>query len=126
VKKILAILIVVSLFLQCTVQLSVLAMFRMKQDYIAKHLCENRSRPQIKCCGKCYLNKQLHKVSDDSGPSKDNTVKIEKPETLVYILPVTKDVYISATEVGRRLFPLVVCMSGRLKVHSIFHPPQVA
>jgi hypothetical protein len=31
----------------------------MHRDFISKNLCENKNRPEIKCNGKCYLNKKI-------------------------------------------------------------------
>jgi hypothetical protein len=39
--------------------------FELNKDYIVKNLCENRFKPELKCNGKCYLAKQLHKVAED-------------------------------------------------------------
>lgn len=33
--------------------------FQLRQDYIAKYVCENRNRPELHCDGKCYLAKKL-------------------------------------------------------------------
>lgn len=32
-------------------------------DYVATVLCENRDKPALACNGKCYLQKQMQKVS---------------------------------------------------------------
>ena len=39
--------------------------FELNKDYIIQNLCENRFKPELKCDGKCYLAKQLHKVAED-------------------------------------------------------------
>lgn len=36
--------------------------FNLNRDWIANTLCENKSKPQFKCNGKCYLKKQLKKA----------------------------------------------------------------
>lgn len=33
--------------------------FEIRRDYIIANLCVNRSKPQLKCNGKCYLAKRL-------------------------------------------------------------------
>ncbi|RMG83363.1 MAG: hypothetical protein D6707_01185 [Bacteroidetes bacterium] len=35
-------------------------------DYISKELCENKDKPELKCHGKCYLQKELKKTSDNA------------------------------------------------------------
>lgn len=37
----------------------VFSAFKYNQNYIAANLCENKSRPALKCDGKCYLKKQI-------------------------------------------------------------------
>lgn len=33
--------------------------FEIRRDYIVANLCENRTRPQLNCNGKCYLAKRM-------------------------------------------------------------------
>ena len=35
--------------------------WRINQDYIAKYLCENKDKKELKCKGKCHLMKNLKK-----------------------------------------------------------------
>lgn len=39
--------------------------FAINKEYIINNLCENRFKPELRCDGKCYLAKQLHKVAED-------------------------------------------------------------
>jgi len=59
VKKVFAILLSFSFLLQCSGYLLIYIDFVANQDYIAKNLCENRDRPELKCNGKCQLCKRL-------------------------------------------------------------------
>lgn len=48
--------------------------------YIATVLCENKDKPELKCCGKCHLKKELAKASEGEKPNssdKKDTVKQE-------------------------------------------------
>ena len=38
--------------------------FSINKNFIASNLCENRSRPEMNCHGKCYLNKKLAKSNE--------------------------------------------------------------
>jgi hypothetical protein len=40
--------------------------------YIATTLCENRSKPQLHCDGKCYLAKKLAQSSKDPASTQDS------------------------------------------------------
>lgn len=37
-------------------------------DYIAKVLCENKAKPELKCNGKCQLMKELAKAAEEEKP----------------------------------------------------------
>lgn len=36
--------------------------YQLNIEFIKKELCENKDKPQMKCNGKCYLNKQVKKA----------------------------------------------------------------
>jgi hypothetical protein len=38
--------------------------YTINKDFIAKVLCINKDKPELKCNGKCHLTKQLKKASD--------------------------------------------------------------
>lgn len=48
-------------FLPSIANLILLVDFEINRAYIAKELCENKSRPEKHCAGKCYLKKNLEK-----------------------------------------------------------------
>jgi hypothetical protein len=43
--------------------------YQWNKDYIARVLCVNRNKPEMKCEGKCYLCKKLKK---EAGKDRDN------------------------------------------------------
>lgn len=76
----------------------------------------------MKCCGKCYLKKQLNKVGDC--PAKGAPNKIEKDEIAVYIVtprltitPFSSPSISIQNPVGQNLYGLTVPL-------LIFHPPS--
>lgn len=44
--------------------------FKLNQEYIAKVLCVNKSKPQMKCNGHCYLMKQYKKAQTEEQATK--------------------------------------------------------
>lgn len=116
----------VCLLTQCIARLGVMGWFELNKDYIAKTLCINRDKPAMKCCGKCYLRKQLKKV-DDNDASKKQSDRAGKAEALVYILPAALPHQTSSVPVissiqhpaGQHLY------DSRLPVR-IFHPPALS
>lgn len=44
-------------------------------DFIIKELCENRTKPQLHCNGKCHLKKELAKASETEKSDKKESNK---------------------------------------------------
>lgn len=113
-----------SLLFQSMAHYSVMAMFELRKDFIVRNLCENRSRPELKCCGKCYLKKQLKAVDDDNDHSKNTPLKVEKQEITAYIIParnLVERMFIPLPD--RHYNPGLQHLNGHDPVRSIFHPP---
>lgn len=52
------------------------AEYALNYKYISTQLCENKEKPELKCKGKCHLNKQVQKTVEKTIPSeKDNSNK---------------------------------------------------
>lgn len=127
VKKILAIILFACMLVQCTAHLTIVGLFKLNQDYIAKNLCENRSKPQKKCCGKCYLRKQLNKVAEkENGTSKAPTIKVQKTE-LVCLLPKVFNLpFVHTLNVPSVYNPISKGFLMKPFPFSFFHPPSVS
>jgi hypothetical protein len=62
-------------------QLAIYTNFKFNQGFIARVLCINQDKPEMKCNGKCHLKKQLKEADDiDQNPvapkNKKDNVKI--------------------------------------------------
>lgn len=127
VKTVIAIVLFLSVMLQSLAHLGVIGYYELNKDYIAKNLCENRDKPQKKCCGKCYLRKQLKKV-DDSGNTKGQPVKTEKSEAIAYVLPASLLLEVPAIPFLSQSprHAVMQHMHGLIIPLSVFHPPSVA
>lgn len=97
--------------------------FAWNRDYLAKNLCENRSRPMLKCGGKCQLAKRLaaEERPDPATPSG----KIKLPETLFTfqapeLLPPASEIRLPAYT------PHSPAETGINPPADIFHPPAAA
>jgi hypothetical protein len=55
----------------------ILADFQANRAYIAATMCENRSRPQMKCGGRCQLMK---KMAEDEKAANNSTIKVKFEE----------------------------------------------
>jgi hypothetical protein len=100
--------------------------YGLNYDYIAKVLCENKAKPELKCNGKCHLMKQLAKASEaEKSDSKDkkNSSKIEWEIPFV-------NVEIESITVLNRSFTIaeLPSYSNQYSFSSeslFFHPPTV-
>ena len=125
-RKLTAIALLFCLSCQCVLKLSIVAWFELNQEYIASTLCENRDKPELVCCGKCVLTKQLKKADDTEQKDKKNTQsKAERTAMVVYVLPsvseqnlhqfLYRDLQVQNPVVPRHFTVSVL--------QSIFHPP---
>ena len=69
-KKIISILIVLVVVLPQLINTWVLIDFTINHEYIAKVLCINKDKPEMKCNGKCHLAKQLNKTETKEKQNK--------------------------------------------------------
>lgn len=113
---------------QLVLKLGVVAWYQVNKDYIAKNLCENRNKPELNCCGKCYLRKQLKKVDGHENPVKNAVLSIEKMDALACILPPTINYDYSHPELKTSSIktPVLQDLYQHPVSFSIFHPPSVA
>ena len=127
VKKAAAIVVCLCLLMQCMAHYVVTGFYELNKDYIAKNLCENRDKPQMKCCGKCYLRKQLKKVDDNERPSKNTPTKVEKNEVVAFVLPALIPLSQGNAEFGTKSerTPVFQHLRHSAIPFPIFHPPSV-
>ena len=60
-KNIMVYILVVLMSLPAFTGVATYISWRINQDYIAKYLCENKDKKELKCKGKCHLMKNLKK-----------------------------------------------------------------
>lgn len=103
-------------------KLVVILDYQINKDYISKNLCENRNHPERKCCGKCYLKKQLNNTEKDNSKNKtDERFGVDYIITYFSFEPKTQ--YPEAENITiAGLKPQLYSFSPLL---SVFHPPQV-
>lgn len=111
---------------QLVLKLSIIAWFEINQDYIAATLCENKNRPELVCCGKCVLTKQLSKADKNEQQNKSNApTKAEKTATVTFILPEINEY--PQTLVTQEISEQNAVLPHHFAVSilaAIFHPPS--
>jgi len=97
--------------------------FLLNRQYIANNLCENRSKPQMNCKGKCYLKKQMQQESRDPGQDaamlKNFNIELFFPEQYQTVQEPVNTALFTA------FFPLNQTLHLSGYVGMIFHPPPV-
>jgi hypothetical protein len=64
-KKLTAIFLLLVLMLQYFNKVEIFVCYQFNKDFISSTLCENKSKPELQCNGKCYMKKQL-KATDEN------------------------------------------------------------
>lgn len=121
-----AIVLLFCLSCQCVLKLSIVAWFELNQEYIAATLCENKDKPELVCCGKCVLTKQLKKADDTEQKDKKNTQnKAEQHSMVVYVLPSDPDQDLCSFAYRELQIqnPVVPAHFTVAVLSAIFHPP---
>lgn len=95
-------------------------------DYISKVLCENKSKPQLKCNGKCHLMKQMAKASDQEKPlQNDKKAAHHEFETLFLEQLPSFDILVSNDIVLNKINSNYADLYCYENTSSVFHPPTV-
>ncbi len=121
-----AILLMLLLGWQCLAKVGIVAWYELNKEYVAKYHCENKNKPELKCCGKCYLQKKLNKVTDVQNTNQKAPNKTEKYEVSECVLP--EQMVLSAGMCGRRVSDYNGCKKDfyfSIFSSSVFHPPSV-
>jgi hypothetical protein len=75
-KQIAIILLLSATFLQPLQNFWVKVSFELNRTYIAKNLCENRFKPELKCGGQCYLMKKLAEKQKQQQENSSERIEI--------------------------------------------------
>ena len=100
--------------------------YAVNYDYIVTNLCENKSKPELKCNGKCHLTKQLAKASEsNSENSSEKKISFEQTEIVFFqeIQPIEiRQIYfLNKTSIGNNYSNLYF----HLNDCAFFHPPTI-
>ena len=110
------------ILLQTFNQVVIVAQFYANRDFIAKNLCENRAKPERKCCGKCYLSKQLNKADDTK--SSNVVSKLVLEEVTCFVLPVIYCIPFVATTTDQPLKAGYESVLLTRPPGAVFRPPS--
>lgn len=121
-KHFLSIVLIFVILLQSFSKLVLLSNYLLNNEFITLNYCVNKSKPNLKCNGKCHLTKQLKEQEKQESSSKDNSKSVDEAQFCSEydhtILPRFVFVSISANW---------TYLNGETNntSPSIFHPPTV-
>jgi hypothetical protein len=119
-KRLLPILFAVSILLQSVANLTMVGSFVLNRDQIAQAFCINKSQPELKCNGKCYLAKKL-RIAFEQEQSP------QEPPTPVRVLPLTTPPVPTPLPVKKEAPSRSLASSDELRyespVFTLFRPP---
>lgn len=91
--------------------------------YIATELCENKTKPDLGCNGKCHLKKELAKAYKNDVPAS-NEKKSETTETVVlFIVNIPVFTFEKTNKSILRIHSEYQNLYSHLDTHSVFRPP---
>jgi len=120
-KQLWAIVLLLSMLGQTFSRYIVVLDYRLNKTFIAKNLCENKDRPEMKCEGKCYLCKRLKKED-----KKDQDNPERKGENKFELISIEQGYLMTHPFRTVRLveYPYFQEMISNSYATSFFHPPQ--
>lgn len=113
----------ISLFLFQAFEVGVVfVQFKLNQDYIAKVLCINKDKPELKCNGCCQLKKEIAEKEREH-EKRDKTILPDKPIVFVQAI-VYEALLLDIT--FQSSYPSFSCSFQPNKTHtSIFRLPEL-
>jgi hypothetical protein len=124
VKKIIAVILLLVFTLQTFYTTAFTVWFYANRKAIAKELCINKNQPELKCEGKCFLNKQLKETSQHQDEEAPLRIKQLLEGSLFTVTTITHT--LSAPAVVRTHTSGITGTYSYDPCKSIFHPPAIA
>ncbi len=97
--------------------------FVFNKEFIAKVLCINKDKPELKCNGKCHLKKQVKENSDKEQEKKSTIPVNERFEFSKYLNNGLVEV-ICFEYIGKTINPFIANNYSYTFIFDITHPPD--
>ncbi|WP_396189319.1 hypothetical protein [Flavobacterium sp.] len=122
-----SVVIIISLFFQSTKFSYLVVEFITNNKAFTEKYCSNKTKPELKCNGKCHLNKEVKKNSDSNKPLQ--TEKSENRNFPVEILfyQETKLIYsfFYFLAKNKKINAFYLNRYKAIFITKLFHPPQI-
>ena len=84
-KKVIAIFFGGLIAMQIVAKLLIIGLFVFNQSFFVQQFCENKSKPNLHCNGKCYLKKQLQAESNATNENTKSQQLLQIIELPIFI-----------------------------------------
>jgi len=106
---------------QIFLKVGIIGYYGINKDYITANFCENISKPDVQCNGKCYLKKQLKKADEPVNNTQQPVPQKEKSEVQPFINLLSELKTAADSKAFRFAEPPAAVISQYFG--SVFHPP---
>ena len=119
-----ALILILSIAFQPFVKLFTVAWYQVNKTYIAKNLCENRSKPKMHCNGKCQLRKKLQQLEQGHSEHSSTPVKIDKLENSDCVLINQIPILIKYTAFKKLMYAIYKDCYAYAYSNKLWRPPS--
>ncbi len=95
--------------------------FKINQEFIAKVLCINKDKPELKCNGQCHLKKELSKSEEKEKEAPQSIQLKEQMQFTPKSIRTSLQLFPCAVQSS---YPYMMPFSGAQFFKDIFHPPR--
>ena len=121
-KQATSILLIFLFLLQAFGSTVLLSNYYINKDYIASVLCINKSKPKLKCNGKCHLSKQL-KTAEENEKAPFNS-PFEKVNFQLFSKSLNQIMVLNIADYQSEQFSDYSLPNYEQQLSAVFHPPQ--
>ena len=109
------------LLLQYFNKVEIFLCYQVNKNYISAFLCENKSKPELQCDGKCYMKKQL-KATDEN--QSKFPVSIKEFQEIIFFCSSAEINLIPCNTLSGRCFANFTPNYYHSPSFGIFQPPK--
>jgi hypothetical protein len=121
-KAFAALFLVVVFLLQCSMKMGIVAYYHFNKEYITANFCENKANVNMKCNGKCYLNKKIK--AQEQQENKVPSLLKEIKEVTLFVSHYSISLPANDTIPRGSVHMAYLDKSYSSPVAGIFQPPQ--
>jgi hypothetical protein len=125
-KKITGSILILLVLVQTFTSWVIVAEYSINKDYIAKNLCENKTRPKLHCNGKCQLMKKLAEEEKQNSPAGSPSGTKIKLSDVLFTHEITSPAIAAWVQEKTDFTDYPVLLQPTPALSRVFHPPATA